>query len=148
MVRAFDVIGTGFDDACMRTLRIFFIALLLAGSGCVFAPAEDTATPSPSEQMDSLRGQLDQIEKAMKDDKITDSGIDDLRGKSTDVGSQAQKLSSSLQPTREAAKARLDQLGPVPAAGTKEAPELAATRKDAQKAFDAVDAQIKQADGL
>ncbi|SFW18689.1 Small-conductance mechanosensitive channel [Luteibacter sp. UNCMF366Tsu5.1] len=136
-----------FDDPPMRILRIFFVALLLAGSGATFAQADD-ASPSPAQQIDDLRGQLDQIEKAMKDDKITDAALDDLRSKSSDVASQAQKVSTTLQPTRDAAKARLDQLGPPPAAGTKEAPELAATRKDAKKAFDAVDAQIKQVDGL
>src|ERR1700754_2844644 len=129
----------------MRILRILFIALLLAGTGGAYAQADDT---SPSQQIDNLRGKLDDIEKAMKDDKITDAIIDELRGKAADVGSDAQKLSGSLQQGRDAAKARLDQLGPAPAAGTKEAPELDATRKGAQKAFDAVDAQIKQADGL
>ncbi|WP_426284980.1 DUF3772 domain-containing protein [Luteibacter sp. E-22] len=145
MHRAFDLVDTGSDDPFMRILRILFIAFLLAGSGGAFAQADDPSTP---QQIDDLRGRLDQIEKAMKDDKITNTIIDDLRGKSGDVASDAQKLSASLQQNRDAAKARLDQLGPPPAAGTKEAPELAATRKDAQKTFDAVDAQVKQADGL
>ncbi|MEZ2417802.1 DUF3772 domain-containing protein [Luteibacter sp. RCC_6_2] len=145
MHRAFDLVDTGSDDPFMRTLRILFIAFLLAGSGGAFAQADGPDTP---QQIDDLRGRLDQIEKAMKDDKITNTIIDDLRGKSGDVAGDAQKLSSSLQQNRDAAKARLDQLGPPPAAGTKEAPELAATRKDAQKTFDAVDAQVKQADGI
>jgi small-conductance mechanosensitive channel len=129
----------------MRTLRIFFTALLLTVSVAAFAQAQDD---DPAAQIGDLRGQLDQIEKGMKDENITDSVIDDLRGKAGDIVGKAQKVSSSLSPNRDAAKARLDQLGPAPAAGTKEAPELAATRKDAQKAFDAVDAQIKQADGI
>jgi small-conductance mechanosensitive channel len=145
MHRAFDLVDTGSDDPCMRILRILFIAFLLAGSGGAFAQTDGPDTP---QQIDDLRGRLDQIEKAMKDDKITDTAIDDLRGKSGDVAGDAQKLSASLQQNRDAAKARLDQLGPPPAAGTKEAPELAATRKDAQKTFDAVDAQVKQADGI
>lgn len=131
----------------MRILRFLFISLLAAGSGGAFAQVDDTS-PSPSQQIDTLRGKLDQIEKAMKDDKITDAIIDDLRGKSGDVAGDAQKLSGSLQQGRDAAKARLDQLGPPPAAGAKEPPELAATRKDAKKAFDAADAQVKQADGI
>ncbi|HVI54796.1 MAG TPA: DUF3772 domain-containing protein [Luteibacter sp.] len=129
----------------MRTLRIFFTALLLTVSVAAFAQAPDD---DPGKQIGDLRGQLDQIEKGMKDDNITDSAIDDLRGQAADVATKSQKVSSALSPNRDAAKARLDQLGPAPAAGTKEAPELAATRKDAQKAFDAVDAQIKQADGI
>jgi len=130
----------------MRILRIFFIALLIAGAGPSFAQADDAVAPGA--QIDDLRGQLDLVEKAMKDDKITDGGINELRGKATDLVGKAQAVSDSLSPGRTAAKARLDQLGPPPAAGTKEAPELASARKDAQKAFDAIDAQIKQADGI
>jgi small-conductance mechanosensitive channel len=129
----------------MRTLRIFFTALLLTVSVAAFAQAQDD---DPGTQIGDLRSQLDQVEKAMKDENITDSAIDTLRGTTSDIAGKAQKVSSSLSPNRDAAKARLDQLGPAPAAGTKEAPELAATRKDAQKAFDTVDAQIKQADGI
>ena len=129
----------------MRTLRIFLTALLLTVSVAAFAQAQDD---DPGKQIGDLRSQLDQIEKAMKDENITDAAIDDLRGTTGDIGGKAQKVSGSLSSTRDAAKARLDQLGPAPAAGTKEAPELASTRKDAQKAFDAVDAQIKQADGI
>lgn len=131
----------------MRTLRILFIALLVLTSSLAFAQTDD-ATTTPAQQIDDLRGQLDQVEKSMKDDQITDGKIDDLRGKATDIVSNAQKVSSSLQSSRDAAKARLDQMGPAPANGAKEAPELAASRKDATKAFNAVDAQIKQADGI
>jgi len=131
----------------MRTLRILFIALLVFTSGLAFAQTDD-ATTTPAQQIDDLRGQLDQVEKSMKDEQITDGKIDDLRGKATDIVSNAQKVSSALQSSRDAAKARLDQMGPAPASGTKEAPELAASRKDATKAFNAVDAQIKQADGI
>ncbi len=142
--------------ARMRTLRILFIALLVATSGPVFAQSDDDSTASPApaavatpaQQLDDLRGQLDQVEKAMKDDQITDGKIDDLRGKATDIVSSAQAVSGTLRSSRDAAKARLDQLGPAPAAGAKEAPELAASRKDATKAFNAVDAQVKQADGI
>jgi small-conductance mechanosensitive channel len=147
MHAAFDLLVLPSDDPPMRILRIFFIALLIAGAGPSFAQADDAAT-TPAQQIDDLRGQLDGVEKAMKDDKITDSVIDDLRGKATDIAGKADKVSSSLQPNRDAAKARLDQLGPAPAAGTKEAPELAAARKDAQKGFDAIDGQIKQVEAL
>ncbi|NID14241.1 DUF3772 domain-containing protein [Luteibacter yeojuensis] len=129
----------------MRILRILSIALFLACSGGALA---QTGDPTPAQQIDDLRSQLDAIEKAMKDDRISNQDIDDLRGKTVDVSGAAQKLSGTLQPDRDSAKARLDQLGPPPAGGAKEAPELAATRKDAQKAFDSVDARIKQADGL
>ncbi|MDF3981727.1 DUF3772 domain-containing protein [Luteibacter sp. PPL201] len=130
----------------MRYLRIFLTALLLACAGAAFAQSTDDATPA--QQIDDLRGQLDKVEKAMKADDVDDATIDDLRGTAADIVGKAQKVSSALQPNRDAAKARLDQLGPPPANGGHEAPELVATRKDAQKAFDAVDAQIKQADGI
>ncbi|MGN6480547.1 DUF3772 domain-containing protein [Luteibacter sp.] len=131
----------------MRILRILFIALLLIGPG--LAAAQDTdAAPTPAQQLDDLRGRLDAAEKAMKAADITDGQIDDLRGQVSDINSQSQKLSSSLQPNRDAAKARLDQLGPVPTGGNKEPPEVVQARRDAQKAFDAVDGQIKQADAM
>lgn len=129
----------------MRTLRIFLTALLLTASVAVFAQTPDA---DPAAQIGDLRSQLDQVEKGMKDDNIHDSTIDELRGTAGDIAGKAQKVSSALSPNRDAAKARLDQLGPAPAAGTKEAPELAASRKDAQKGFDAIDAQIKQVDGI
>lgn len=139
---------TGFDHRPMRTLRIFFIALLLVCAGGALAQTDEGSPATPAQQIDALRSQLDAIEKAMKDDKASNQDLDSLRGKVSDVADAAQKVSSSLQPDRDAAKARLDQLGPPPAAGTKEAPELAATRRDAQKAFDTVDARIKTADGI
>jgi small-conductance mechanosensitive channel len=131
----------------MRILRIFFIALLLAAPAAAFAQADDAST-TPAQQLDALRNQLNGAEKAMKAQDITDPQIDDLRGQVSDIGGQAQKVSGSLQTTRDAAKARLDQLGPVPTGGSKEPPEVVQARKDAQKAFDAVDGQIKQADAM
>src|SRR6202012_405061 len=97
---------------------------------------------------DDLRGQLDTVEKTMKAADVPDGQIDDLRAQANDVGSKAQKVSSPLQGSRDAAKARVDQLGPAPTGGAKEPPEVVQARKDAQKAFDAVDGQIKQADAM
>ncbi|MBB3228771.1 small-conductance mechanosensitive channel [Luteibacter sp. Sphag1AF] len=127
----------------MRLLRIFFGLVLLAFIGTAFAQDDD-----PNKKLDDLRNQVTQIKTSAKAPDITDSQIDDLRNKVTDVQTQAQKLSVSLQPNRDAAKARLDQLGPAPTGATKEAPELAAQRKDAQKAFDSADGQVKQADAI
>ncbi|QWT21910.1 DUF3772 domain-containing protein [Bacillus sp. NP157] len=129
----------------MRILRIIFLALLLAGPALAFAQADDA---SPAQQLSNLRDQLDDVEKSMKATDLVDSKLDELRASANDINGNAQKLSSSLQAGRQAAKDRLDQLGPVPTGGAKEAPELVQTRKDAQKAFDAVDGQIKQADAM
>lgn len=131
----------------MRILRILFIALLLAGTGVALAQDGDAAA-TPAQQLDDLRGQLDTVEKTMKAADVPDGQIDDLRAQANDVGSKAQKVSSSLQGSRDAAKARVDQLGPAPTGGAKEPPEVVQARKDAQKAFDAVDGQIKQADAM
>ena len=87
----------------MRILRIFFTALLLTLSVAAFAQAQDD---DPGTQIGDLRSQLDQVEKAMKDENITDSGIDDLRGKAGDIAGKSQKVSSALSPNRDAAKAR------------------------------------------
>jgi potassium-dependent mechanosensitive channel len=131
----------------MRTLRILFIALLLAGMGPVFAQDGD-APATPAQQLDDLRGQLDGVEKAMKAKEITDGQIDDLRTQANDISSKSGKVSGSMQDARQAAKARLDQLGPPPTGGNKEPPEVVQARRDAQKAFDVIDGQIKQADAM
>src|ERR1700743_339736 len=97
-----DLPRPAFDDPRMRTLRIFLTALLLTVSVAAFAQAQDD---DPGKQIGDLRAQLDQIEKGMKDDNITDKVIDDLRGQAGDVVTKSQKVSSALSPNRDAAKA-------------------------------------------
>ncbi|TCV94569.1 small-conductance mechanosensitive channel [Luteibacter rhizovicinus] len=126
----------------MRTLRFLLTLILFACVGAAFAQDADT-----NKKLDDLRDQITQIKTAKTTD-LTDAQIDDLRSKVTDLQGQAQKLSVALQPNRDAAKARLDQLGPAPTGTTKEAPELATQRKDAQKGFDTADGQVKQADAI
>ncbi len=96
----------------MRTLRIFLTALLLTVSVAAFAQAQGD---DPASQIGDLRSQLDQAEKAMKDENIHDSTIDQLRGTASDIAGKAQKVSSSLSPTRDS---RGSTVTPTPARTT------------------------------
>jgi small-conductance mechanosensitive channel len=126
----------------MPKLRTLLFLLLTVFAGLAFAQ-----DGGPARALGSTRQAIDAIRDAAKAEDIDGVKIDAMRANALDAQSAAQGVSSSLQSTKEAAKARLDQLGPVPTTG-KESPEIASQRRDAQKAFDAVDSQIKQADGM
>ncbi len=126
----------------MPRLRTLLLLSMLVFAGLAHAQADD-----PVKTLADTSAAVDQIKAAAKQPDIEDDQIDTLRAQALDAQTKAQGVSSSLQSSRDAAKARLEQLGAPPATG-KEAPEVTSQRRDAQKAFDAVDGQVKQADGL
>src|SRR5574337_261401 len=124
------------DHARMPALlRTLLLLLLSCGSMAVQArtgdvgPATAVSAATPAQALDQLGGRLD-TRKATLKDKHANAPLADLRSAALSVQDQA----------------HLAVLGPPPAKGVPpEAPEVAAQRKQLDKAQANLDAQIKQA---
>ena len=139
----------GSDHARMpRLARLLLVLLLAFGSSAALArqdAAPDAPPPTPSQQMDQLRGQLDDIKKALAA-QPTAGQLGDLRTQALAVQDQASQLAASLAPQVQSVQAQLAVLGPAPAKGAPaEAAEVSAQRRKLDKAQADVDAQVKQA---
>jgi small-conductance mechanosensitive channel len=133
----------------MPILRRLLLCLLLAATPLLHAqdaaPADSASAPTPAQTLDTLRGQLDAIKDALKD-KPDDRALADLRTTALGVQDQAEQLAAALAPQMDSLDARLGVLGPAPAKGAPpEAAEVAAQRRQLDKAKASLDAQIKQA---
>ncbi len=107
------------------------------------APAASAATPAQT--LNQLGSRLDAL-KAQLGDKDANTPIADLRNGALTVQDQASQLAASLTPQMAALQAQLNVLGPPPAKGMPaEAPQVAAQRRQLDRAQAAIDAQIKQA---
>ncbi|MCX7512299.1 DUF3772 domain-containing protein [Frateuria hangzhouensis] len=133
----------------MPILRRLLLCLLLAAIPVLHAqdvPA-GSAPPkvSPAHVLDDLRDQLDTIKRELKD-KPDDRTLAGLRTTAQAVQDQAEQLAATLAPQMESLDARLAVLGPAPAeSAPPEAAEVAAQRRQLDKAKAGLDAQIKQA---
>ena len=132
-------------------LRYLLLLLLTFGSPTLFAqdsdpqPATTAPAATPAQTLDQLGSQLDTVKAALKS-KSTDVPLGDLRSTALSVQDQGRELASSLAPQMAALQAQLTVLGPPPAKGAAaEAPEVAAQRRQLDKAQANLDAQIKQA---
>jgi small-conductance mechanosensitive channel len=132
-------------------LRCLLILLLSFGSSVSLAQASDpsppastpAATPAPS--LEQLTEQLDTVRAELKS-KDDNPPLADLRATALAVQDQARQLAASLAPQMAALQAQLTVLGPAPASGAPpEASEVAAQRRQLDRAQANLDAQIKQA---
>ncbi|WP_114238440.1 DUF3772 domain-containing protein [Dyella sp. C9] len=138
--------------------RLLLILLLAIGAAAPSLAAQNTADNQNSAQIpqttlatpDELSAQLDQIKQAITDkNKLTDAVLTAARTKVLQVQAQADQLTASLAPQSDAAKAKLDVLGPAPEKGAPaEAPEVASQRKQLTKDKSDIDGQLKQAKTL
>ncbi|MBP1475850.1 mechanosensitive ion channel family protein [Frateuria sp. MAH-13] len=134
----------------MPFLRRLLLCLLLVALPALHAqdaPAGAAAPPtvSPAQALDDMRDQLDTIKSALKG-KPDDRALADLRTTALSVQDQAGQLAATLAPQVDSLDARLAVLGPAPAKGAPpEASEVAAQRRQLDKAKAALDAQVKQA---
>jgi small-conductance mechanosensitive channel len=127
----------------MRRLWIALVALvavLAAG-----APGFAQSDASPSQRLDTARADLTQIEQTLRRDSLSDGDLRDLRARLDGVMGTAQSIVDDLTPRLNAAKTRLDQLGPKPADNAPEATQVATERDEQQKLFNALDGTIKRA---
>jgi potassium-dependent mechanosensitive channel len=135
----------------MRILPRILLALSLATSGGVLH-AQDTSqqattsqTPTPAQTLGDLRKQLDDIRTTLSG-KTIDVPLGDLRNQALDAQQRAEQLETVLNPQLDSLQARLTVLGPAPAKGAPpETPEMAAQRRQLDKAVADLGAQLKQA---
>ena len=128
------------------TLLLAFGSLAAHAQNTPPAPAPASSTMTPAQTLDQLGDQIDSIKHALNDKSNTEPPVADLRSTALSVQDQATQLASSLSPQMAALQAQLNVLGPAPAKGAPaEAAEVAAQRRQLDKAKAALDAQIKQA---
>ncbi|MGN6327703.1 MAG: DUF3772 domain-containing protein [Rhodanobacter sp.] len=132
-------------------LRCFLVLLLSIGSSVSLAqasgPSPNASAPAatPAQTLDQLGGQLDDVRAELKRN-TGNPPLADLRATALGVQDQARQLAASLAPQMAALQAQLTVLGPVPASGAPpEASEVAAQRRQLDRAQSNLDAQIKQA---
>jgi small-conductance mechanosensitive channel len=132
------------------------LALTLAFGGapaCAHADT-DSSTPAatPAQTLQQLSDQLDAVKAALKNaqkSQTDSSALAELRTRAMQVQDQARQLADSLAPQMTALQAQLTVLGPPPAkGGPPEAPEVAAQRRQLDKAQANLNAQIVQAKSL
>ncbi|UGB39808.1 DUF3772 domain-containing protein [Frateuria soli] len=132
----------------MHLLRRLLLCVLMAAVPALHAqdsPAGTAPPAPPAKVLDDLRDQLDTIKSALKD-KPDDRTLADLRTTALSVQGKAEQLAATLAPQMGSLDARLAVLGAAPAQGAPaEAAEVAAQRRQLDKAKAALDAQIKQA---
>jgi potassium-dependent mechanosensitive channel len=95
---------------------------------------------SAREKLESLKLQMDPLEAALRRETLADNELQDLRGRTEPVLEEIRKTLSWATPRVEAAKARLEQLGPAPKdEALSEASELARERQERQSELAAIE---------
>jgi potassium efflux system protein len=127
------------------TPRALAIILFL----CSFGFAQPAQPPGPfadqSQKLDEIRANLDQIEQTLGRKDLNDAALQDLRTRIDPLSRDNQAIIDKLQPQLDAIKARIDQLGPKPAAtAPPESADVSNERAEQQRQFDAIDGILKR----
>ncbi|BFI96463.1 MAG: DUF3772 domain-containing protein [Rhodanobacter sp.] len=139
------------------TRRLPVLPAILLALALIAAPAwaradADTAVAAPAQTLQQLADQLAAVKAALgnaQQGKPDSASLADLRTRALQIQDQAQQLSDSLAPQMSALQAQITVLGPPPAKGAPpEAPEVAAQRRQLDKAQSSLNAQIVQAKSL
>ncbi|MCZ2495891.1 DUF3772 domain-containing protein [Xylophilus sp. Kf1] len=129
-----------------RLLRSFACTLVLLGASLsvTAAPTDDTAAAAAA--LDTARDQLTAIQKQIGSDaEIPDATLATLRTSALETEAVADQAATALDPALANVTARLAELGPAPAAGVTEAPDIAAQRAMLEKQRKQLDSQVKLA---
>ena len=139
--------------ALIRRFVPMCLAVLLAASGIMAGPAsaqiaagQPQTTATPTARLDSDKAVVDRIESALTRQGLSDATLQQMRTEMDPVAADIQALVTDLSPRLDAAKARLDQLGPKPdAKAPAEAADITAERDTQTKLFNDLDATVKRA---
>jgi small-conductance mechanosensitive channel len=110
----------------LRAALAAAMLLALAAAGHAQAPAQ-TPTPAPA-SVEAIKATLDAVEQALRSGADTDDSLAELKGRVAAVRTELAETIEALEAKRAEAAARLQQLGPPPAAATPEEPDVAAER--------------------
>ena len=141
------------SSARVRTLLALALIALLTGpllsanslqAQTTTGPAQAQVAPGP--RLDADKSTVDRIEAALARADISDASLGQFRADLDPVGTDLQTLVTDLSPRLDAAKARLDQLGPKPAdKAAKEAADVTSERDAQEKLYADLDAVVKRA---
>ena len=123
-----------------KLLRLLFVLALT----CAVWPGH-AQTPDSARFFDDARQQIVDIRKELGSASIDAVKLNAFRDTLVALGSQADAIAGDRAPKLAAIQARLTELGPAPAKGVTEAPDIASQRADLLKQSAALDAEIKRA---
>ncbi len=128
------------------TVFLFFILLLVETCAPSLAQQKTGLIDNPAQKLEQARGALDQIEATLQRDTLPDAALLSLRNQIDPISSGVQATLEDLGPKLEAARIRLEQLGPKPTdKATPESPGVTAERADQEKNFAELDETVKRA---
>ncbi len=97
-------------------------------------------------RLDTADAELKAIEAVLRQHEVTDKALQDQHDKAAPLVTELQTMLGHLKMRLAAVKARLDQLGPPPAAkATPESAQVTKERQQQQLEYEAVDALVKRA---
>ena len=133
-----------------RNFRLFpflwalLFAFCLIGSP-VHAQSDGDDAATAEQRLDTLRKQITSIQKTLDGDAdVPDATLSQMKSDALAASAEADKVAASIEPVLAGVQARLAELG-TPAAGTKDAPDVAAQRSTLNRNSSALDSQVKLA---
>ena len=137
-----------------RPFRLLFpllLALLLAlsfGASPAWAQAQsqsDSDAATADQRLDTLRKQITTIQKTLDGEAdVPDAALSQMKADALAASAEADKVAADIEPQLAGVQARLAELG-KPAAGTKDAPDVAEQRKQLDHSSSELDSQVKLA---
>ena len=145
--------------ACARLFVLLALAVALPAlaqapaSAPAPAPAATPATasvPTAIHGLDSARMRLEDVQAALKRESLTDPELTRLRSQLEPIADELRQFVETAAPRAEAARARLQQLGPAPDAdaGQTESPEIAQDRAQRDRVVREADEALRLARAL
>lgn len=118
----------------MRLLVLAFAAVALLLASPATAPRAQTITVEESRKVTEARRIIGEVEKDQDAQAESFAGLLELRERIEPVRDDLRQIIATLQQRLTAEQAKLNELGPAPAAGAPpEAPEIAASRRQQQE---------------